>query len=388
MLSKKLLIIFILFVSHIVVAGKMSDADFDKITAQLRAVSLSQDQRQVLASFKESSITEEISESEELIEVANTPKKQRSTLGFADKEKRSIDIADGLTTPPPKSRARITFSGSKKNNNRSFYASPGFVEGDKEAPRARDNFVVYAHMLTKGKEPLIDRNDRIKFPEILSGREVTASNLDEALLAIENKVREWIHQNKNIYYSTTYIGLAENLVHRAHGHVGDARKFQHEISKIGIKLPKISHAMIYDDDNVFPLTVNKKIWFTLKAAKAMNANVRMSPLVYDIPKKWLPLVEILVGNLFNATQKAGTILGNSRGYERYRKYLESHLRTRIVHKDEIEQYHRKIFRALLGIESDEVIGYRKCVQVFQSKRLKNGEKFLSNCVLEVNRIYK
>lgn len=240
-------------------------------------------------------------------------------------------VATPCLSPPDKARA-VKKMGI---GERTIFVSPAHVEGDMFKAREHDNNVIYAHMLTKGQDPLIDRNDRIDFPSLLGGLPITEGNLNHALLAIENKVRGWIHGNRRIYFNTTYIGLAEKLVSRAHGHGASFNAFNKELAAAGfMKTCIYEKDLEYDDeevvaidmpltcDDMIPLGNGKKVKFSRKAARLMQANIRMSPLVYNIPKHWLKVVEVLVGTLFNSTQKAGTLLGDEASKERIDQYLK------------------------------------------------------------------
>lgn len=250
-------------------------------------------------------------------------------------------------------------------NGSKLLCSPAGQKGDKFLPEAHDHHVIYAHMLTKDKNPLIPRNDRLNFPTLLGRTKITEKNLNHALLTIENKIREWIHYDRKIYYHTTYIGLAENLAHRAYGHSSSFSSVSKKFTTKGFDLPDVEEeregedGFTYDDKGVIPLGVGKKVRFTMMAKDLFKAHVRMSPLIYDIPQQWMPLVEVLVGHLFNSTYKAGTVLGNEEAIERFDEYIKSEVRLGkydpkkkigVRFPGEIEEMHRRTVRHLLGID--------------------------------------
>lgn len=312
-------------------------------------------------------------------------------------KRKSLEPDECPSSPPPKCRINRDLGEGVK-----LMCSPGAQKGDNFAANSHDYNVVYAHMLTMDGRPLIPRNDRIEFPKLLGedakGKsiKITEKNLDYALLKIENKIRNWIHENENIYYHTTYVGLADNLAHRASGHSVDLGQGKKQIDKKkrfaktkraakkkGFYLPsvetdedteeesedeideeKIIDGIIYSSSeyHLIPFNAGKKVRFTMMAKDFLHSHVRMSPLVCQIPKKWMPLVEVLVGHLFNSISKAGTLLGNGDASERFEKYMNSDVRrgewsgecdlereTGVCFPGEIERKHLRTMMHLLGM---------------------------------------
>ena len=234
-----------------------------------------------------------------------------------------------------------------------LFLSPAKEEGDLFTKDQREFFVVYAHMLVDDK-PLVPRNNRIWFPDLLGGQNITERNLDQALLSIENIIRQWIHDDEEIYHYTIYVGLAKRLAPRAHAHGTSLRNLQKEVAK-NKRVKKVNGRKKFvmsdeDEDQYMLIGSNKKARFSIQAAEAAGRHIRMSPLVFNVPPRWLPLVEVLVGSIFNSTQKSGTFLGNKKARERFFNYLHSKIRTEgLLHKEYCTRAHKKDIERAIGI---------------------------------------
>lgn len=313
----------------------MRECDFEKIIYLLDNNNLSPEQRDAI----ERSLNRCVD--------ANTPKKKR---GRDDEIEPEI-----LETPalPKKARA-VTDIGT---HGWKLFLSPAKEEGDLFTKDQREFFVVYAHMLVKS-EALVPREDRIWFPDLLDGEKITGKNLDQALLKIENTITQWIYNDEEVYRYTIYVGMAKRLAPRAYAHGSSLRNLQKEIAKRKKvktingrkKFATVKPIIEADEDEYMLIGSNKKARFSIQAAEAAGRHIRMSPLVFNVPEKWLPLVEILVGSIFNSTQKSGTFLGNKKSADRFFKYWNSKTRTEgLLRKEYVTRAHKRDIESAIGI---------------------------------------
>lgn len=266
------------------------------------------------------------------------------TPSSKDKKTKAKDSSAPLSTPKKIKLEKNSIGYSGK----SFIISPEKQPYDKFDPKLRKFNTIYAHMLTETGEPLIARNDRIDFLSLLKNKKITEANLDRALLRIENKIAKWIKGNEDIFYRTTYVGLAKCFRHRALAHRRDVRPPKDKLSYEGDSSDDSLEDADVEEDTEDDFS-SKKVEFTIKAAKSMNCHVRMSPLIYRIPEKWLPLVEVLVGTFLNSTMKAGTLLGNNAARKRFQQYLNSDVRAEgLAYPGLIDDLHNNVRMRILS----------------------------------------
>lgn len=270
-------------------------------------------------------------------------------------QKKDIRVALGkveLTPVKPKGSSPKTklsppdFGSPKRykigNTGKHLLISPPKMKGDTFDPETRKHNVVYIQTLTKDGYPLIKREERILFPKTVlvnkKWQETNKKNLNHALLMIENQIREWVKNNKDIFHKTTYVGLAKTFRKRAGDH---GRDFNTEKA----------FDWFEEGDSGASLEFGKKVNFTIKAVELSDSDLRISPLVYDIPDQWLALVEVLVGTLLNSTMKAGTLLGNDEAKIRYEEYFASSVRKKgIKNEGVIEDLFEDTCRKVLGMD--------------------------------------
>lgn len=171
------------------------------------------------------------------------------------------------------------------------------------------------------------------------GDDVTINNknLSQALLAVETAIRKLIQKNNNLYYRTVYVGLAENASHRAQGHRSDFNKLMDDEDK---------------DFGICRYHPNRKARF-IASTWNQQLDVRMSSLVYDIPRQYLPVIEVLVGVQFNVLSKANSLLGDDAAWNIVRAYMNSSERSKELTKrdlfDLIENLDDQVLKLIMNL---------------------------------------
>jgi hypothetical protein len=266
-------------------------------------------------------------------------------LSYDDSDNPDDDQSEDEQKTPPKKRKRLNEKENTTPNvltvsKRQVEISP--IKPKKDGGLGADirHDSVYAMIAIKdGDTSHIPRQeDRIKFSEILGkNTQIKTNNLEEALLAVETALRKLIQKNDNLYYRTVYVGLAENASHRAQGHKNDLNKLMDNEDK---------------NFNICRYHQNRKARF-IASIWNQQLDVRMSSLVYDIPKEFLPTLEVLVGLQFNVLLKANTLLGNDEAWLTVRKYMKSSARQTALSQlgllDLVEKLDDKTLMAIMNL---------------------------------------
>lgn len=177
---------------------------------------------------------------------------------------------------------------------------------------ARKN-VVYVHFkYEKGDTSFIPKKEnRLYFSKLVpANKEITDKIFRRSMLKIEKQIRRWIKKNPDFFNKALYVGLAENSSHRAQGHKQDLADIKEgEPSSIYEKSKKVK---------------------SVKDSWNEGCDVYMCELVHEIPQEYLPVVEVLVGELLDARSKGNTLLGNNEAYDRVKGYFESKRRIKAL----------------------------------------------------------
>lgn len=213
-------------------------------------------------------------------------------------------LSFGNATPPS--------SPTKKPCVTPVYKSPIKSLASGGSGRAIRNFVVYGLIAVKDDDSYIPPHPRIKFSELLGNRIIDDNNIHEALAKIDAKLDEWIEKYPLLYPRMSYVGLAENMSHRGDNHISSCNGFKVTKTEDGDELSEIE-TLGHEWNS------SKKIQYLSRLARLGYAH-RMSSLVYDIEKKYMPVVEAFVGDKFKTLHRANAVLGNHAAWKIVEKY--------------------------------------------------------------------
>lgn len=176
----------------------------------------------------------------------------------------------------------------------------------KRTDRALREDVVYIHFFCEDRDCsfIPKKNKRVNFGELLND-----VSLEDALLEVETKIISWIVEDERVYHNATYVGLAFDAAHRYSGHKSD---YSSPALKSSLLLPRTQKERYL-----------KSIW-------KRGSLLRMSGIVFNIPREHLPVVEVLVGELVHAKGKGNSALGNDQAYETVTKYFQSENRIKTL----------------------------------------------------------
>lgn len=176
---------------------------------------------------------------------------------------------------------------------------------------------VYVHFACKDNDfSFIPQHaDRVDFETLFSDDDFKDEDLNSALLKAEIKIMQWIEKDIEFYNKALYVGLAKNASHRSSGHKSDCSK-------------------IDENEDISYIEASKKLdW--ISGVWNDGYDVRMSCLIYQIPEEYLPVVEILMGELLNIRAKGNTLLGNDEAYKRFNAYFASAARKQRLKKENL-----------------------------------------------------
>lgn len=176
---------------------------------------------------------------------------------------------------------------------------------------------------------------RINFGTILGAKKISDKNLSEALVATEIKIRNWLKENARLYDLTLYVGLAKNMSTRFPGHKSDLK-------------------LVQEDTQMCRWSSSRKERIIGSVLK-LGYETKMSALVFNIPEKYLPIVEILVGLQFNVLAKGSSKLGDDQSWLEIAKYMKSEARANALHNagllNIVEQFDDMLLKAALNISA-------------------------------------
>lgn len=183
----------------------------------------------------------------------------------------------------------------------------------------RKNVVYVQFKYENGDTSFIPKKEkRLYFSKLVpANKKITDKIFRGAMLKIEKKIRKWIQKNPDFFNKALYVGLAENSSHRALGH-------------------RQNLADIKEGETASLYEKSKKVK-SIKDAWNEGSDVHMSEIVHEIPQKYLPVVEVLVGELLDARSKGNTLLGNKEAYDRVKLYFESSRRIKALKKAGLER---------------------------------------------------
>lgn len=196
---------------------------------------------------------------------------------------------------------------------------------------------IYAWIAYKNhdKSHIPIHEERIDFSSIMGeGVEINDENLNEALLKVENQVQAWIEKHPVLYSRVAYIGQAENMTHRFKGHRNDVNSLVDVSERFGTNMSRWN--------------ASKKLQFFGELG-AMGYDVVMSGLVYKIPDEYLSTLEVLLGGIFRALYKGGTVLGNKEAWANVQKYEAFKLKQGLSGSKTVENLDNQFIKCLLDI---------------------------------------
>lgn len=330
--SLKLLVIPFWFMGLNLLAEPISGENFSLIKKLLATHELSDLQVAELSDIVFSDLSEKRPRPESRVleqeaSFLQPQKKAKVTIEPLEKPKPFIDLTN-IPDTPPKAVAPSRFAAST-----GYEVSPIKPKETGGLGEAIRHNAVYLWIAIDDDQSYIPPQDvRIDFGALLGDDpHITKRSLYAALANTERQISEILKERPKLFYRTVYVGLTQNLGDRSVGHRSELRVIDR------LDLPGEERAYYS----------SKKISFYDEIYTQHQLKIYNCALVYNVPEKLLPLVEVMVGNHFGVLHKGNTLLGNKLAWEKFAAYAQSRYRKKID-VTVVERLHDSMIRCLIN----------------------------------------